>query len=301
MREPVGSLILWGGGVVRYRAIRTCFWSDPEFEDWTFEEKSFYLYLITSPHTMLSGFMKLSLQHMMIDTGLKLSKIQALLKVLKERGKIRMNGKWIWIKKLLRYQNAGGKKVLIGVIRELEDILNPETAPLIKEMIKQYPELEELEEFYRLRKRLLDISAETVKKQESESNESKEEKTAAESENNETAQRTPYKEIVNLYHAECPDLPRVKVLNELRKRLIRARWKEHPDFNWWRQYFQKVHASDFLCGRVEPRNGKPPFLADLEWLVRPSNMVKVLEGRYDNRKPIKSDVDAILKEFDLRR
>jgi len=117
------------------------------------------------------------------------------------------------------------------------------------------------------------------------------------------AEKVPYRKIIEIYHEECPDLPRVKVLNETRKRLLRARWKEKPDLNFWREYFKKVHKSDFLCGRVDPRDGRQPFIADFEWLIRPSNFAKVLEGRYDNRDSPKHsdpDIEAVLREFRRR-
>ena len=36
----------------------------------------------------------------------------------------------------------------------------------------------------------------------------------------------PYGKIVELYHEHCPELPRVKVLSEKRKRALKARWRE---------------------------------------------------------------------------
>ena len=42
-------------------------------------------------------------------------------------------------------------------------------------------------------------------------------------------------------------------------------------------FFEKVAASEFLCGR------SVDFTADLEWLLRPENFLKTIEGRYDKR------------------
>ena len=118
----------------------------------------------------------------------------------------------------------------------------------------------------------------------------------------------PYQEIVKLYHEILPELPTVKVLNETRKAYLRSRWREilskpellsifvpeHEDMLmaserqkgllWFRRYFEYVKESDFLCGRCEPGKGRAsPFQADFEWLIRPTNFVKVLEGRYHQR------------------
>ena len=94
----------------------------------------------------------------------------------------------------------------------------------------------------------------------------------------------PYQKIVELYHELCPSLPRVAKLTDARKASIRARWKEHPDLEWWASFFGRVEASEFLSGKVSPSPGRErPFLADLEWISKQANTVKILEGKYDNR------------------
>ena len=72
----------------------------------------------------------------------------------------------------------------------------------------------------------------------------------------------------------------------MRQQLLRKRWSEKPErqsLDWWREFFGYVSASDFLMGRANS-NGREPFDCDLEWLVRPKNFVKVIEGKYENRK-----------------
>jgi len=91
----------------------------------------------------------------------------------------------------------------------------------------------------------------------------------------------PQQEIVNLYHEILPELPRVKEWGSFRQGLLRARWKdkkERQNLDWWKGFFNTVKESDFLMGRINE------FRADLEWLIRPRNFVKVLEGRYKNRE-----------------
>jgi len=92
----------------------------------------------------------------------------------------------------------------------------------------------------------------------------------------------PYQKIVSLYHEICTSLPKVKTLTDTRKRYLRARWKEHPGMDFWRELFEKVEASDFLTGRADYGNRKP-FIANFEWIIRPNNFAKILEGIYDNR------------------
>jgi len=88
----------------------------------------------------------------------------------------------------------------------------------------------------------------------------------------------PHIEIIKLYHEILPSLQKVKEWTEERQRILRTRWKEKEErqsLEWWRLYFQYVSESDFLMGRI-----KPEFQAELEWLVRPKNFVKVIEGKY---------------------
>lgn len=90
----------------------------------------------------------------------------------------------------------------------------------------------------------------------------------------------PHEALVNLYHEVLPNLREVRVLNDTRRGYLRSLWKQHPDLGWWRRYFHHVSQSGFLCGRVDGRDGKPPFVADLEWITKPSNFAKITEGKY---------------------
>lgn len=95
----------------------------------------------------------------------------------------------------------------------------------------------------------------------------------------------PHQAIIDLYHETLPELRRVKEWTQPRRNLLRTRWREKPErqsLEWWRSYFEIVSRSDFLMGRKV--NGERPFRADLEWLIKPANMVKVLEGKYNNEE-----------------
>ena len=92
---------------------------------------------------------------------------------------------------------------------------------------------------------------------------------------------TPYQKIVDLYHETLPDLPKVAKLTKTRKGYIQQRWKEDmPELKNWGNFFNYVGESDFLMGKVNGSGDRPPFRADLEWLIKPSNFVKIAEGKY---------------------
>lgn len=90
-------------------------------------------------------------------------------------------------------------------------------------------------------------------------------------------------DIVTAYHDNCPMLPRVLVWNDRRDRMLKARISENAgrrELSWWVEFFRFVATSKFLTGQTEPLEGRRPFFADLEWLLSPSNMAKVIEGKY---------------------
>ncbi|MBP5969930.1 replication protein [Pseudomonas iridis] len=94
----------------------------------------------------------------------------------------------------------------------------------------------------------------------------------------------PYQAIVDLYHSALPELPAVAILNSDRKAKLQARWREsdvHRDLNFWAEYFFQVKTSPFLTGKVPGRNGAKAFRATFDWLIAPSNFVKVVEGNYN--------------------
>ena len=92
-------------------------------------------------------------------------------------------------------------------------------------------------------------------------------------------EKTPFDAIVSLYNEICTSLPKVQKLTDKRKKTIRARWKSTQDLGVFRTLFEKAQASDFLSGRSGRWTG-----CNFDWLLKESNMVKVLEGCYDNKQ-----------------
>lgn len=65
-----------------------------------------------------------------------------------------------------------------------------------------------------------------------------------------------------------------------RAKALRSRWREDPkrqSVDWWRRFFGYVGESDFLMGRAKTDR---PWSADLGWLLKRENFVKVCEGKY---------------------
>ena len=97
-------------------------------------------------------------------------------------------------------------------------------------------------------------------------------------------QNIPYQKIINLYEEILPELPQVNMLTESRKSHIRARWNDHiahQSLEYWKDYFLLVKKTPFLLGKVPANNGRKAFRANIDWLINPTNFVKVTEGYYE--------------------
>jgi hypothetical protein len=93
----------------------------------------------------------------------------------------------------------------------------------------------------------------------------------------------PHEAIVELYHEILPELPRVLEWNPRRRGYLNTAWKAKPKrqcLEYWRLFFKFVRESDLLMGRLPPQKDRGPWKADLEWLVKPANFLKINEKKY---------------------
>ena len=85
--------------------------------------------------------------------------------------------------------------------------------------------------------------------------------------------------IADMYNDICVSFPRLTKLSERRKKAIRARFNSGYTLNDFKRLFEMAEESSFLKGKN--RNN---WSATFDWLVSDSNMSKVLDGNYQNRK-----------------
>jgi len=101
-----------------------------------------------------------------------------------------------------------------------------------------------------------------------------------------------HQEVIDLYHQKLPTLRKVEVWNDARKGYLRQRWRDVSQelalekpiqtedvLLWWSDFFTHIGQSKFLTGRVNDKSGRA-FTADLEWILKPSNFAKIIEGKY---------------------
>lgn len=83
-----------------------------------------------------------------------------------------------------------------------------------------------------------------------------------------------FNSIVEHYHQKCPGMPRVTILNDSRKNTIKARLNEVGPEGVLKM-IQNAGSSEFLNGKNERS-----WIASFDWLFKPTNFAKVLEGNY---------------------
>lgn len=86
--------------------------------------------------------------------------------------------------------------------------------------------------------------------------------------------------FVDVWHETVVDLPRIKSINPTRCRNINKRFADtfEGDIEQWRRCCERIQASDFLAGR------ETKWSASFDWVLKPANLTKIIEGNYTNKK-----------------
>lgn len=105
-------------------------------------------------------------------------------------------------------------------------------------------------------------------------------------------QESIYKQIIDLYNDICVSFPKVSKLSDNRKKAIKARLTMY-DINDFKRLFELAEQSNFLKGGND-RN----WSANFDWMIKDSNMAKVLDGNYNNSEKSKRPKNA--KKFPER-
>ena len=102
-----------------------------------------------------------------------------------------------------------------------------------------------------------------------------------------------YQGVIDVYNETCVSLPSVQKLTDKRKRALKSITKKFSVENL-KTVFKKAEESSFLNGSSDKWSG-----ATFDWLIKEDNIVKVLEGNYDDkvsRRKASYDLDAYEKD-----
>lgn len=101
--------------------------------------------------------------------------------------------------------------------------------------------------------------------------------------------RCPHEKIIALYHECLPMLPTVRIWSEDRRKTLAARWRtlvndkgyqsEEEGLGWFKRLFGYIRRSQFLTGETPQKEGHT-WRPDLEWIIKPKNLTKIIEGKY---------------------
>ncbi len=85
--------------------------------------------------------------------------------------------------------------------------------------------------------------------------------------------------VIDDYNKLCPSFPDALCLTPKRRELIRSLFSNGIRMPQIQEAFRRAEESDFLTGRVK---GADWNRFDIDWILQPSNIVSLLEGKYDN-------------------
>ena len=94
----------------------------------------------------------------------------------------------------------------------------------------------------------------------------------------------PHQEIISLYAKHLAVGLQPKSWDGARAAMLKTRWREkkkRQDLAWWDKFFEYISRSDFLTGKVTPKNGRP-FEINLPWILKKENFDKIIDGTYHN-------------------
>lgn len=105
-------------------------------------------------------------------------------------------------------------------------------------------------------------------------------------------------EMILLFNSTTINFSKVLKTNEKRNKKINKLWPQlTPDE--WRTVFKKINDSDFCCGKNDRG-----WRASFDWILQDEVYLKVLEGKYDNRKSNTRDrghlrdAETVAEEFE---
>ena len=96
--------------------------------------------------------------------------------------------------------------------------------------------------------------------------------------------------VLALWRQHMPTNPQPRVWTNTRRVYLQARWRElfaqgkthnrDEALAWFARFFRYLSQSAFLTGRGRTAGDRPPFQAELSWVLQPENFAKCIEGKY---------------------
>ena len=121
-----------------YRNIQMAFWTDTKIsDDYTPEDRYFYLYLMTNPHTNLCGCYEISVKQMADETGYSKETIEKLIKRFEEVHKSIVYSKAtkeVLLINWSKYNWTSSEKFRKPLLKEIEQVKNIEFKSFLEDL-----------------------------------------------------------------------------------------------------------------------------------------------------------------------
>ena len=270
----------------RYYRITPRFWQDPDVRnEWTEDMRLLAIYLMTSPHRNMVGLYYCPLSYIENDLQWKSNRLRLAFDSLSSEAV-----------DFIRYDHAAQVVFLVNGLKH-DSPTTPKQVTGAVNILRNLPRTKLLNDLLSAAEMECECLANAIRMQfDCES---------VEVRVPDTVPRTPYPDnrtpesaiadtlptdvgplpdaIASLWNEVCGNtLPKVTKLTASRRTHVRARLREKGrDLDWWRAYLGRIIASPFLIGEND-RGWK----ADFDWATSSEdNVTKVLEGRYDRKRP----------------
>lgn len=291
-----------------YRTIQTTLWSDTKVEDeFTPEDKLFFVYLLTNNRTSLCGCYEISVRQMSRELGLSKESVYNLIeRFSKFHNVIRYSeeNKEVLVLNWYKYHWSKSPKTQEAVFKGIKEIKTPEFSEMVIRIYDNYytenegeigcginaPSMEHNRGIY------ASASANAINNIVIDNNlELNNNTTLSNSINNTLSKdivrvnniqndKVSYKSVVDSIVSMWNELsnygiPSVRKVDSksARYRTLISTIKDYGEEDI-RNAIEKVKASTFLLG--ENRTG---WAISFDWFIKKSNLLKILEGNYDNK------------------
>lgn len=278
-----------------YARIRTTIWRSRRFRALSTDDaRLFYFYLHTCPHANSLGCFVLPEGYAMADLGWSADRVREAIDSLSEAGLIAFNRdeNVVRIVGFLRQDAPTNEKHVRGILKMADGVPDcPEKLAAFQELAenKHAADVRELSdgiyslwEAYGEGYRNPDTSTSTS----TSSRECPDGHSPARADGGDVVSmpekpspKRTAEQMADIWNETCGDIMRrVGKLTDKRQRMANARFQDDlgGDLEAWRAVCQRARASPFLRGEAGNWPG-----ADFEWCIRPNNLPKIMEGKYD--------------------
>lgn len=106
----------------------------------------------------------------------------------------------------------------------------------------------------------------------------------------------PHRAIIDLYGQHLPGLRQPRTWDQNRQLVLRTRWREaaagqfgrgyttlDDGIAWWGRFFRYIKERCPPIATGIPRKDQSMWQADLDWILKRANFIKIIEGAYEQR------------------